>query len=72
MQHLASSYRQLLATLSQLQPWPPRARARRAWCCSPPARYNETYFEHAYLARYLGIPLVEGSDLTVRDATSCS
>ena len=29
-------------------------------------RFNETYFEHAYLARYLGIPLVEGSDLTVR------
>lgn len=29
--------------------------------------YTETYFEHAYLARYLGFPLVEGSDLTVRD-----
>ena len=28
---------------------------------------NETYFEHAYLARYLGFLLVEGSDLTVRD-----
>ena len=27
---------------------------------------NETYFEHAYLARYLGVPLVEGQDLTVR------
>ncbi len=32
-----------------------------------PGPYNETYFEHAYLARYLGITLVEGSDLTVRD-----
>jgi uncharacterized circularly permuted ATP-grasp superfamily protein/uncharacterized alpha-E superfamily protein len=31
--------------------------------------YNETYFEHAYLARYLGITLVEGADLTVRDRT---
>ena len=29
--------------------------------------YNETYFEHVFLARYLGYPLVEGSDLTVRD-----
>jgi len=29
-------------------------------------RYNETYFEHVYLARQLGMPLVEGSDLTVR------
>ena len=32
-----------------------------------PGPYNETYFEHAYLARYLGLPLVEGGDLTVRD-----
>jgi uncharacterized circularly permuted ATP-grasp superfamily protein/uncharacterized alpha-E superfamily protein len=31
-----------------------------------PGPFNETYFEHAYLARQLGIPLVEGSDLTVR------
>ncbi|HSI11476.1 MAG TPA: circularly permuted type 2 ATP-grasp protein [Chthoniobacter sp.] len=29
--------------------------------------YSETYFEHAYLARYLGYQLVEGNDLTVRD-----
>lgn len=32
-----------------------------------PGPYNETYFEHVYLARYLGITLVEGADLTVRD-----
>jgi len=32
-----------------------------------PGPFNETYFEHAYLARYLGITLVEGADLTVRD-----
>ena len=31
-----------------------------------PGPYNETYFEHAYLARHLGFPLVEGGDLTVR------
>lgn len=31
-----------------------------------PGPYNETYFEHAYLARYLGLILVEGGDLTVR------
>jgi uncharacterized circularly permuted ATP-grasp superfamily protein/uncharacterized alpha-E superfamily protein len=29
--------------------------------------YNETYYEQAYLARYLGLPLVEGGDLTVRN-----
>ena len=32
-----------------------------------PGPYNETYHEHAFLARYLGFPLVEGSDLTVRN-----
>lgn len=32
-----------------------------------PGPHNEAYFEHAYLARYLGFPLVEGEDLTVRD-----
>jgi uncharacterized circularly permuted ATP-grasp superfamily protein len=32
-----------------------------------PGPFNETYFEHAYLARYLGFTLVEGADLTVRD-----
>lgn len=30
--------------------------------------HTETYFEHAYLAAYLGYPLVLGDDLTVRDA----
>jgi uncharacterized circularly permuted ATP-grasp superfamily protein/uncharacterized alpha-E superfamily protein len=32
-----------------------------------PGPFNETYFEHAYLARQLGLPLVEGHDLTVRN-----
>jgi uncharacterized circularly permuted ATP-grasp superfamily protein/uncharacterized alpha-E superfamily protein len=32
-----------------------------------PGPLNEAYFEHAYLARYLGFTLVEGDDLTVRD-----
>lgn len=32
-----------------------------------PGPYNETYFEHSFLARYLGLPLVEGGDLTLRD-----
>ncbi len=34
-----------------------------------PGPFNETYFEHAYLARQMGLPLVEGTDLTVRDDT---
>ena len=36
-------------------------------CLLTPGPMNETYFEHAYLARYLGFLLVEGEDLTVRD-----
>lgn len=32
-----------------------------------PGPHNETYFEHAFLARTLGYPLVEGDDLTVRN-----
>lgn len=34
-----------------------------------PGPYNATYFEHAFLARQLGITLVQGEDLTVRDNT---
>jgi uncharacterized circularly permuted ATP-grasp superfamily protein/uncharacterized alpha-E superfamily protein len=36
-------------------------------CLLTPGPMNETYFEHAYLARYLGVLLVEGEDLSVRD-----
>ncbi|MEQ9198467.1 MAG: circularly permuted type 2 ATP-grasp protein, partial [Rhodospirillales bacterium] len=32
-----------------------------------PGPLNETYFEHAFLARYLNFSLVEGADLTVRE-----
>ncbi len=32
-----------------------------------PGPHNETYFEHSYIARYLGFTLVEGADLTIRD-----
>jgi uncharacterized circularly permuted ATP-grasp superfamily protein/uncharacterized alpha-E superfamily protein len=31
-----------------------------------PGPLNETYFEHSYIARYLGFTLVQGADLTVR------
>jgi uncharacterized circularly permuted ATP-grasp superfamily protein/uncharacterized alpha-E superfamily protein len=65
VQRIASSYRLLLDALQQ------RA-AGVAGHANPrvvlltPGPYSETYFEHAYLARYLGLPLVEGGDLTVR------
>lgn len=43
----------------------PRTRSPRIVLLTP-GPYNETFFEHAYLARYLGFTLVEGNDLTVR------
>jgi uncharacterized circularly permuted ATP-grasp superfamily protein/uncharacterized alpha-E superfamily protein len=32
-----------------------------------PGPFNESYFEHVYLAHYLGLTLVQGDDLAVRD-----
>ncbi|WP_035612681.1 circularly permuted type 2 ATP-grasp protein [Haloferula sp. BvORR071] len=34
-----------------------------------PGPLSETYFEHAFLASYLGYALVQGDDLTVRDGS---
>jgi len=34
-----------------------------------PGQYNSAYFEHAFLAQQMGIELVEGKDLFVRDDT---
>ena len=53
--------RDTLGALSRNQERPPKV------VLLTPGPYNETYFEHAYLARYLGFTLVEGADLTVRD-----
>ncbi len=63
VQRLAASYRALADSLRALAPMGENARI----VLLTPGPYNETYFEHAYLARYLGLTLVEGSDLTVRD-----
>ena len=63
VQRLAGTYRALVDSLKAMSP--AGAAAHVALLTSGP--YNETYFEHAYLARYLGLTLVEGNDLTVRD-----
>ncbi len=34
-----------------------------------PGIYNSAYFEHAYLAQQMGVPLAQGSDLLVEDDT---
>jgi uncharacterized circularly permuted ATP-grasp superfamily protein/uncharacterized alpha-E superfamily protein len=67
VQRLASSYRRLLDTMFRFAPRDPGEAGGVRIVLLTPGPYNETYFEHAYLARYLGIPLVEGTDLMVRD-----
>ncbi len=66
VQHLASGYRRLIDTLAELAEPCAGGQAPRLALLTP-GPYNETYFEQAYLARYLGLPLVEGGDLVVRD-----
>ena len=59
-------FRAFRASLANLAEGSARGEEPRVVLLTPgPA--NETYFEHAYLARYLGYPLVEGADLTTRD-----
>ena len=67
VQHLAEFFQHLQDSLAH---WAPSSgnggRETPLIVLLTPGPYNETYFEHAYLARYLGYPLVEGQDLTVR------
>jgi len=66
VQTLARFFRSLQSTLASQAPTdgePPLT------VLLTPGPFNETYFEHVYLARYLGFPLVEGQDLTVRNDT---
>ncbi|MES2413349.1 MAG: circularly permuted type 2 ATP-grasp protein [Pseudomonadota bacterium] len=62
VQRLAASYKALVDGMKAASP----SNNPRIVLLTP-GPYNETYFEHAYLARYLGLTLVEGSDLMVRD-----
>jgi len=62
VQRIASGFLGLLQGLQRLSPEGDDARV----VLLTPGPHNETYFEHAFLARYLGITLVEGGDLTVR------
>ncbi len=64
VQRLALFFRALRDTLRAIAP---TNRDNPRVVLLTPGPFNETYFEHAYLARYLGYTLVEGGDLTVRD-----
>ena len=66
VQPLSPFYRDFGASLAKLAPSSGRGDDPRIVFLTPGSA-NETYFEHAYLARYLGFPLVEGADLTTRD-----
>lgn len=64
IQHLARFFATLRDSLLHLAPkgdGPPLV------VLLTPGPWNETYFEHTLLSRYLGFPLVEGGDLTVRE-----
>lgn len=61
---LAGFFREVRKSLVGLAP---RRADRVRVVMVTPGPHNETYFEQAYLARYLGYMLVEGQDLTVRD-----
>ncbi len=63
VQRLAGAYRALIENLKSISPGGRDAHI----ALLTPGPYNETYFEHAYLARYLGLTLVEGGDMLVRD-----
>jgi uncharacterized circularly permuted ATP-grasp superfamily protein/uncharacterized alpha-E superfamily protein len=63
VQRLAETYRTLIDGIKARSP----AGALAHIALLTPGPYNETYFEHAYLARYLGLSLVQGNDLTVRN-----
>ncbi len=55
----------LLATLRSVAP--AAAGAEPVAVLLTPGQYNSAYYEHSFLADKLGIELVEGSDLVVRD-----
>ncbi|HEY1949378.1 MAG TPA: circularly permuted type 2 ATP-grasp protein [Bryobacteraceae bacterium] len=55
------------ALLSTLRSLAPEGRPNKTIVLLTPGVYNSAYFEHAYLARQMGIELVEGRDLVVHD-----
>jgi uncharacterized circularly permuted ATP-grasp superfamily protein len=56
---------QLLATLRSVAPR--TASSDPTICLLTPGQYNSAFYEHSFLADKLGVELVEGSDLLVKD-----
>ena len=61
---LAMYFRALRTSLALLAPG---GKAEPRIIVLSPGPEHETFFEHSYLAAYLGYPLVQGDDLVVRD-----
>jgi uncharacterized circularly permuted ATP-grasp superfamily protein/uncharacterized alpha-E superfamily protein len=61
---VAGFFRSMRRTLTRLAPH--RDEHARVVVLTP-GQSDETHFEHAYLANYLGYTLVQGADLSVRD-----
>jgi uncharacterized circularly permuted ATP-grasp superfamily protein len=55
------------ALLSTLRSLSPEGRSEPTIVLLTPGSYNSAYFEHTYLARQMGIELVEGRDLVTHD-----
>ena len=62
VERVAPFFRALRASLAEAA-----TRSQPRICLLTPGPYSETYFEQAYLARYLGFLLVEGDDLVVHE-----
>lgn len=64
VEKLAGFFRSMRGTLGEMAE---RVFATPRVVFLTPGPLNQTFFEHAYLAQYLGYSLVQGDDLTVRD-----
>ncbi len=61
---LAAFFQKLRAKLNSLAP---NLEKQPRVVVLTPGAHNETYFEHAYIANYLGLDLVQSGDLVVRN-----
>jgi uncharacterized circularly permuted ATP-grasp superfamily protein/uncharacterized alpha-E superfamily protein len=64
VEHHAGFFATLRQSITSLAP---RGDGPQLTVLLTPGPYNETYFEHSLIARYLGFVLAEGSELTVRE-----
>ncbi|HTC00977.1 MAG TPA: circularly permuted type 2 ATP-grasp protein, partial [Ferruginibacter sp.] len=64
VRHLQPYFNTLRATLNNIAP---HQKNNPRIVILTPGPNNETYFEHSYLATYLGLTLVQGNDLVVKD-----